>query len=81
MSTIEGKIHKIVVDRLGVKPEEVKIDASFIDDLGADSLDTVELLMAFEEEFDISIPDEDIEKIITVGDAIEYIEEHKGETT
>lgn len=78
MST-EEKVRKIIVDQLGVSPEEVTLEASFIDDLGADSLDTVELVMALEEEFDMEIPDEDAEKIVTVGDAIEYIEKHKGQ--
>jgi acyl carrier protein len=73
MST-ENKVKKIVVDQLGVTEDEVLMDASFIDDLGADSLDTVEMVMAFEEEFDIEIPDEDAEKIKAVKDAIEYIE-------
>ena len=68
------KIKSIVVDQLGVDESQVTEDASFIDDLGADSLDTVELIMAFEEEFDIEIPDEDAQKIKTVKDVIEYIE-------
>ena len=80
MST-EANVRQIIVDRLGVKPEDITLEASFMDDLGADSLDTVELAMAFEEEFDITIPDEEAEKIVTVGDAIEYIEEHKGGVT
>ena len=66
----------IVVEELGVDPEEVTLEASFIDDLGADSLDVVELVMAFENEFDIEIPDEDAEKIKTVQDAVDYIEEN-----
>ncbi len=70
---IEDKVKEIIVDQLGVEAEQVKPEASFIDDLGADSLDTVELVMAFEEEFDLEIPDEDAEKIKTVGDAIKYI--------
>lgn len=70
---IEDKVKEIIVDQLGVEAEQVKPEASFIDDLGADSLDTVELVMAFEEEFDLEIPDEDAEKIKTVGDAISYI--------
>jgi acyl carrier protein len=74
MENIEQKVREIVADRLGVDPDEVTPEASFIDDLGADSLDTVELVMAFEEEFGIEIPDEDAEKIQTVGDAIEYIQ-------
>ena len=69
------KVRKIIVERLGVKPEEVTDEASFVDDLGADSLDVVELVMAFEEAFDVEIPDEDAEKITTVGDAIRYIKE------
>lgn len=80
MSNTEEKVRKIIVEQLGVSPEEVTLEASFIDDLGADSLDTVELVMALEEEFDMEIPDEDAEKIITVGDAIDYIEKHKGES-
>ena len=75
MST-EDKVRHIIADRLGIDPKEIRLEASFMDDLGADSLDTVELAMAFEEEFDMEIPDEDAEKIITVGDAIKYIEEH-----
>jgi acyl carrier protein len=70
---IEDKVKEIIVDQLGVEPDQVKPEAAFIDDLGADSLDTVELVMAFEEEFDIEIPDEDAEKIKSVGDAITYI--------
>lgn len=68
------KIKSIVVDQLGVDEDQVTEDASFVDDLGADSLDTVELIMAFEEEFDIEIPDEDAQKIKTVKDIMEYIE-------
>nr|WP_314115603.1 acyl carrier protein [uncultured Leptotrichia sp.] len=68
------KINSILVDQLGVDEDQVTEDASFVDDLGADSLDTVELIMAFEEEFDIEIPDEDAQKIKTVKDVIEYIE-------
>ncbi|OGW72636.1 MAG: acyl carrier protein [Omnitrophica bacterium GWA2_52_12] len=71
---IQDKITEIIVEQLGVKPEEVTPEASFVDDLGADSLDTVELVMALEEEFGIEIPDEDAEKIQTVGDAARYIE-------
>ena len=70
------KFKEIIVDRLGVDPNEITPQASFVDDLGADSLDTVELVMAFEEEFDIEIPDEDAEKIQTVQDAIDYITEN-----
>ncbi len=68
------KIKKIIIDQLGVEDSEVTKDASFVDDLGADSLDTVELVMALEEEIGIEIPDEDAEKIVTVGDVVEYIE-------
>ena len=75
---VQDKITEIIVEQLGVKPEEVVTEASFVDDLGADSLDTVELVMALEEEFGIEIPDEDAEKIQTVGDAIRYIEEKAG---
>ena len=70
---IEEKVKQIIVEQLGVDAKEVTPEASFIDDLGADSLDTVELVMAFEEEFDIEIPDEDAEKMTSVGDAIEYL--------
>ena len=76
MSTVEQQVKKIVAEQLGVKEEEVTNDASFVDDLGADSLDTVELVMAFEESFDIEIPDEDAEKIRTVADAVDYIGKH-----
>lgn len=72
--SVEEKVKKIIVEQLGVNPEEVTPEASFIEDLGADSLDTVELVMAFEEEFDAEIPDEEAEKLKTVGDAIKYIE-------
>lgn len=72
---VQDKITEIIVEQLGVKAEEITPEASFVDDLGADSLDTVELVMALEEEFGIEIPDEDAEKIQTVGDAIKYIEE------
>jgi acyl carrier protein len=70
---LEDKVKEIIVEQLGVEAGEVKPTASFIDDLGADSLDTVELVMAFEEEFDIEIPDEDAEKLTTVGQAIDYL--------
>jgi len=76
MSEIADKIKKIVVEHLGVEPDKVTENASFIDDLGADSLDTVELVMAFEEEFSVEIPEEAAEKIATVKDAIEYIEKN-----
>ncbi len=74
MSEVSAKVTKIIVDKLGVGENEVNAEAKFTDDLGADSLDTVELIMEFEKEFDISIPDEDAEKIATVGDAISYVE-------
>ncbi len=73
MSTIEERVKKIVVEQLGVKEEDVNPAASFVDDLGADSLDTVELVMALEEEFDLEIPDEEAEKISTVQAAVDYI--------
>ncbi len=73
MSTIEERVKKIVVEQLGVSEDEVKNESSFVDDLGADSLDTVELVMALEEEFDTEIPDEEAEKISTVQTAIDYI--------
>ena len=73
MSTIEERVKKIVVEQLGVSDDEVKAESSFVDDLGADSLDTVELVMALEEEFDTEIPDEEAEKISTVQTAIDYI--------
>ena len=76
MSTVEQQVKAIVAEQLGVKQEQVTNDASFVDDLGADSLDTVELVMAFEEEFGIEIPDEDAEKITRVKEAVEYIEGH-----
>jgi acyl carrier protein len=76
MSILE-KIKAIIVEQLGVEESEVTAEASFIEDLGADSLDIVELVMALEEEFDLVIPDEDAEKIRTVGDAIKYIQEHQ----
>lgn len=75
---IEEKVTQIIVEQLGVDAGEVTPEASFIDDLGADSLDTVELVMAFEEEFDIEIPDEDAEKMSTVGDAIAYLKSKVG---
>jgi len=76
---IVQKVKGIIVEQLGVDEEEVTLKASFTDDLGADSLDNVELVMALEEEFDIEIPDEEAEKITTVQEAIKYIEEHLGE--
>ena len=78
MSTPD-KVKSIIAEQLGVKPEEVTPEAKFIDDLGADSLDTVELVMALEEEFGIEIPDEEAEKLITVGDALRYIEQKSGQ--
>lgn len=77
MSTIEERVKKIVVEQLGVKEEEVSAESSFVDDLGADSLDTVELVMALEEEFETEIPDEDAEKITTVQQATDYVNAHK----
>ncbi len=76
MASVEEKVKSIIVDQLGVNEAEVTGSASFVDDLGADSLDTIELVMAFEEAFGIEIPDEDAEKIKTVKDAIEYVEGH-----
>jgi len=76
MSTIEERVKKIVVEQLGVKEEEVSSESSFVDDLGADSLDTVELVMALEEEFETEIPDEDAEKITTVQQATDYVNSH-----
>ncbi|MFI5358850.1 MAG: acyl carrier protein [Halanaerobiales bacterium] len=76
MADVYNKVVDIIVEELGVDPEEVTPEASFIDDLGADSLDVVELVMAFEEEFDLEIPDEDAENIKTVQDAVDYIEEN-----
>jgi len=76
VSTIEERVKKIVAEQLGVKLEEVTNEASFVDDLGADSLDTVELVMALEEEFETEIPDEDAEKISTVQSAIDYVTAH-----
>ena len=74
MADVTAKVTKIIVDKLGVDESEVTHEASFTNDLGADSLDTVELIMEFEKEFDISIPDEEAEKIETVGDAVSYLE-------
>jgi acyl carrier protein len=75
----ESKVKEIIINELGVEPEKVTPEASFVEDLGADSLDTVELVMAFEEEFGIEIPDEDAEQLQTVGDAIRYLKEKSGE--
>ncbi len=77
MSSVEERVKKIVVEQLGVNETEVRPAASFVDDLGADSLDTVELVMALEEEFDCEIPDEEAEKITTVQQAIDYINSHQ----
>jgi acyl carrier protein len=74
---IEERVKEIICEQLGVEEEEVKPNAKFIEDLGADSLDTVELVMAFEEEFNMEIPDEDAEKIVTVADAVSYIKENQ----
>src|SRR5438128_12233515 len=76
MAAVEEKVKQIIVEQLGVDEGEVTANASFVDDLGADSLDTVELVMALEEAFDIEIPDEDAEKIRTVKDAVDYIDKH-----
>jgi acyl carrier protein len=76
MASVEEKVKQIIVEQLGVDEGEVTPNASFVDDLGADSLDTVELVMAFEEAFEIEIPDEDAEKIRTVKDAVDYIQAH-----
>jgi len=78
MSDIEEKVKDIIVEELGVEREKLTSEASFMEDLGADSLDTVELVMAFEKEFDIDIPDEDAEKLRTVGDAMNYLHEKIG---
>ena len=75
MENIEQRVKKIIAEQLGVNEAEIKAESSFVDDLGADSLDTVELVMALEEEFSIEIPDEDAEKILTVGKALDYIKE------
>lgn len=77
MSDVRSKVVNIIVDKLGVEESEVTDEASFTNDLGADSLDTVELIMEFEKEFNLSIPDEEAEKIETVGNAVAYIEEHQ----
>ena len=74
MSEIQSKVTDIIVEKLGIESSEIKLDSHFINDLGADSLDTVELIMEFEKDFDISIPDDDAEKILTVGDAVSYLE-------
>jgi len=74
MAEIEDKVRSIIVEQLSVNEEQVVIDAKFIEDLGADSLDTVELVMAFEEEFDIEVPDEEAEKLVSVGDVVKYVQ-------
>lgn len=76
MATIEERVIKIAVEQLGVKPEDVSPDSSFVNDLGADSLDTVELVMALEEEFETEIPDEEAETITTIQEAVDYIKAH-----
>ncbi|OGC80235.1 MAG: acyl carrier protein [candidate division Zixibacteria bacterium RBG_16_43_9] len=76
MASVDEKVKEIIVEQLGVDPAQVTPEASFVNDLGADSLDTVELVMALEEEFNLEIPDEDAEKITTVGQAIEYIKQN-----
>ena len=76
MAAIEERVRDLIVEQLGVNAEQVTAEASFVDDLGADSLDTVELVMAFEEEFGIDIPDEDAEKMLTVADSTKYLDEH-----
>jgi len=78
MADIESRVRDIIVNELGVEPSKVTSEASFVEDLGADSLDTVELVMAFEEEFGIEIPDEDAEKMETVGDAVKYLQAKEG---
>ncbi len=78
-ATVEIRVRKIIVEQLGVKEEDVVLSASFVGDLGADSLDTVEIVMAMEDEFDIQIPDDIAEKIIKVGDAVSFIEKHLAE--
>lgn len=80
MSDAESKVREIIINELGVEPEKVTDDASFVEDLGADSLDTVELVMAFEEEFGFDIPDEDAETLRTVGDAIRYMNKRAAES-
>lgn len=76
--SIEQRVKEIIADQLGVEIEKITPEAKFVDDLGADSLDVVELIMAFEEEFNVEIPDEDAEKIATVGDVLDYIKSKKG---
>ena len=76
MASIQERVRDLIVEQLGVNADQVTENANFVDDLGADSLDTVELVMAFEEEFGLDIPDEDAEKMSTVSDALKYLEEH-----
>jgi len=78
--SVAERVKEIIVEQLGVDPEEVTMEASFVNDLGADSLDTVELVMALEEEFNMEIPDEEAEKLDTVGKAIDYINKHKAQS-
>ena len=78
MSSVQERVKKIIVEQLGVSDDQVTSEASFVDDLGADSLDTVELVMALEEEFDVEIPDDDAEKITTVKEAVAFVEAHAG---
>ncbi|MDQ7849615.1 MAG: acyl carrier protein [Armatimonadota bacterium] len=80
MATVFDRVKSIIVEQLGVDESEVTPEASFVEDLGADSLDVVELVMALEEEFEIEIPDEDAEKIVKVGEAVKYIEQHLAES-
>ena len=75
MSNVLERVKKVIVEQLGVDESEITLESSFVDDLGADSLDVVELIMALEEEFNVEIPDEDAEKIVTVGDALDYIKD------
>jgi len=81
MDNVEQRVKKIVAEQLGVNEAEIKNESSFVDDLGADSLDTVELVMALEEEFEIDIPDEEAEKIVTFQDVLNYIKSHSGQTS
>jgi len=81
MNKVEERVKKIVIEQLGVKEDELTLSSSFVDDLGADSLDTVELVMALEEEFETEIPDEEAEKIETIQNAIDYIKAHFGKET
>ncbi|MBL10176.1 MAG: acyl carrier protein [Acidiferrobacteraceae bacterium] len=78
MSSIEERVNKIIIEQLGVNSDQVTAEASFVDDLGADSLDTVELVMALEEEFDVEIPDDEAEKITRVKEAVAFVEAHTG---